>query len=107
MLCGGYTAKDQKAVRASAQTFRDNPKLDIEQVITELGVREALVLLLDAKGRPGIVQKTLIKPPESQIGQVNAAKRKVLMDDSLVAGVYETEVDRESAYEILMARAGR
>jgi len=100
-----YTAKDQKAVRAAAQTFRDNPKLDTEQVITELGVGEALVSLLDAKGRPGIVQQTLIKPPKSQIGPINATQRKTLMDNSLVAGVYEKEVDRESAYEILMARA--
>ena len=102
-----YTAKDQKAVRAAAQTFRDNPKLDTEQVITELGVGEALVSLLDAKGRPGIVQQTLIKPPKSQIGPIKAAQRKALMDDSLVAGVYEKEVGRESAYEILMARANK
>jgi DNA helicase HerA-like ATPase len=100
-----YTAKDQKAVRAAAQTFRANPKLDTEQVITELGVGEALVSLLDAKGRPGIVQQTLIKPPKSQIGPINAKQRKALMDNSLVAGVYEKEVDRESAYEILIARA--
>ena len=102
-----YTAKDQKAVRAAAKTFRDNPKLDTEQVSTELGVGEALVSLLDAKGRPGIVQQTLIKPPKSQIGPINAAQRKVLMDGSLVAGVYEKQVDRESAYEILMARADK
>ena len=100
-----YTAKDQKAVRAAAQTFRANPKLDTETVITELGVGEALVSLLDEKGRPGIVQQTLIKPPKSQIGPIKPEQRKTLMAQSLVAGVYEKEVDRESAYEILTARA--
>jgi DNA helicase HerA-like ATPase len=100
-----YTAKDQKAVRAAAQTFRANPKLDTEAVITQLGVGEALVSLLDEKGRPGIVQQTLIKPPKSQIGPIKPAQRKTLMAQSLVAGVYEKEVDRESAYEILTARA--
>jgi uncharacterized protein len=100
-----YTVKDQKAVRAAAQTFRANPKLDTETVITELGVGEALVSLLDEKGRPGIVQQTLIKPPKSQIGPIKPEQRKTLMAQSLVAGVYEKEVDRESAYEILTARA--
>ncbi len=95
-----YTAKDQKAVRAAAQTFRANPKLDTETVITELGVGEALVSLLDEKGRPGIVQQTLIKPPKSQIGPIKPQQRKTLMAQSLVAGVYEKEVDRESASEI-------
>ncbi|MCL4139383.1 UNVERIFIED_CONTAM: hypothetical protein GTU68_061680 [Idotea baltica] len=100
-----YTQKDQKAVRAAAQTFRANPKLDTETVITELGVGEALVSLLDDKGRPSIVQQTLIKPPKSQIGPIKPAQREALMATSLVAGVYEQEVDRESAYEILTARA--
>jgi len=102
-----YTVKDQKAVRAAAQTFRANPKLDTEKVITELGVGEALVSLLDAKGRPGMVQQTLIKPPKSQIGPIQAAQRQSLMSQSFVAGIYEKEVDRESAYEILMARADK
>ena len=102
-----YTAKDQKAVRAAAQTFRANPKLDTETVITQLGVGEALVSLLDEKGRPGIVQQTLIKPPKSQIGPIKPGQRKTLMAQSLVAGVYEKEVDRESAYEILTARADK
>jgi DNA helicase HerA-like ATPase len=100
-----YTARDQKAVRAAAQTFRDNPALDTEQVITELGVGEALVSLLDEKGRPQIVQRTMIKPPKSQIGPINASQRMVLMANSLVAGVYEKTIDRESAYEILTKRA--
>lgn len=100
-----YTAKDQKAVRAAAQTFRDNPKLDTEQVITELGVGEALVSLLDDKGRPKVVERTLIKPPKSQIGPILDSQRTQMMASSLVAGVYEKEVDRESAYEILIKRA--
>ena len=100
-----YTVRDQKAVKAAAQTFRANPKLDTETVITELGVGEALVSLLDEKGRPGIVQQTLIKPPKSQIGPIKPGQRKTLMAQSLVAGVYEEEVERESAYEILTSRA--
>ncbi|MDO7597942.1 MAG: DUF853 domain-containing protein [Pseudomonadota bacterium] len=100
-----YTARDQKAVRAAAQTFRDNPELDTEQVITELGVGEALVSLLDEKGRPQIVQRTMIKPPKSQIGPINDSQRMLLMANSLVAGVYEKTIDRESAYEILTQRA--
>jgi len=100
-----YTARDQKAVRAAAQTFRDNPELDTETVITELAVGEALVSLLDEKGRPQIVQRTLIKPPKSQIGPITDSQRTVLMSNSLVAGIYEKMVDRESAYEILTQRA--
>ncbi|MDB2705303.1 DUF853 domain-containing protein [Pseudomonadota bacterium] len=102
-----YTARDQKAVKAAAQTFRDNPDLDTEKLITELGVGEALVSLLDEKGRPQMVQRTLIKPPKSQIGPISASQRTVLMSNSLVAGVYEKEVDRESAYEILAERADK
>lgn len=100
-----YTAKDQKAVRAAAQTFRANPHLDTEQVITDLGAGEALVSLLDEKGRPKMVERTLIKPPKSQIGPITATKRTQMMANSLVAGVYEKVIDRESAYEILAARA--
>lgn len=100
-----YTAKDQKAVRAAAQTFRDNPDMDTEQVITELGVGEALVSLLDEKGRPQIVQRTVIKPPKSQIGPITETQRKVAITHSLVAGVYDQILDRESAYEILAKRA--
>lgn len=99
-----YTARDQKAVRAAAETFRDNPKLNTREVITELGVGEALVSLLDEKGRPSIVQQTLIKPPKSQIGPIDKGQRVVLMSNSLVAGVYEKEIDRESAFEILAKR---
>ncbi|MCW8882599.1 MAG: DUF853 domain-containing protein [Sedimenticola sp.] len=100
-----YTAKDQKALRAAAQTFRDNPKLDTEQVISELGLGEALVSTLDQKGRPQIVQRTLIRPPESQIGPIKPALRKTIISTSLVAGVYDTAIDRKSAHEILTERA--
>ena len=100
-----YTPRDQKAVKAAADTFRPNPKLDTRRVITELGVGEALVSTLDAKGRPRMVQRTMIRPPRSQIGPITKRLRRELMDDSLLAGVYEKRIDRQSAYEFLQARA--
>ena len=100
-----YTPKDQKAVKTAAQTFRPNPKLDTVKVITELGVGEALVSTLDNKGRPQIVQQTLIRPPRSQIGPVTLTLRRELMQGSIVAGIYDKPVDRKSAHEILSARA--
>ncbi|MCW8902704.1 helicase HerA-like domain-containing protein, partial [Sedimenticola sp.] len=100
-----YTAKDQKALRAAAQTFRDNPALDTEQVISELGLGEALVSTLDAKGRPQMVERTLIRPPESQIGPITKPLRQTIMAGSLVAGIYDKGVDRQSAHEILSERA--
>jgi DNA helicase HerA-like ATPase len=100
-----FTPKDQKAVKAAAETFRPNPKLDVAQVIGELQVGEALVSFLDEKGTPGIVQRALILPPHSQIGPITPEQRKQLMASSLVAGVYDQVVDRESAYERLHARA--
>jgi uncharacterized protein len=100
-----YTPKDQKAVRAAAETLRDNPKLDEQAAIGELGVGEALVSLLDEKGRPGVVERALIVPPRSQLGPITPSERQDLLRNSLVAGVYEKTVDRESAYEMLKARA--
>ncbi len=100
-----FTPLDQKAVKAAAQTFRTNPKLNVEKAITELGVGEALVSFLDEKGTPGIVERALICPPRSQIGPVTPEERQAIMKNSLVAGVYDTPVDRESAYELLKARA--
>ena len=100
-----FTPRDQKAVKAAAETFRSNPALDTEQVITELGVGEALVSTLDEKGRPAMVERTLVAPPRSQIGPITPEQRRALMEHSLVRGVYEQAVDRESAYEILKARA--
>ncbi|MEO6145689.1 MAG: helicase HerA-like domain-containing protein, partial [Sulfuriferula sp.] len=100
-----FSPRDQKAVKAAAETMRDNPNLDEESVITELGVGEALVSFLDEKGRPGMVERALILPPQGQIGPITAAQRQTLIAGSLVAGHYEKEVDRESAYEKLKARA--
>lgn len=100
-----YTPRDQKAVRAAAETFRVNPELDTGKVILELGVGEALVSFLDEKGVPGIVQRALILPPRSQIGAITPQQRQQIMRRSLVAGHYERTVDRESAYELLKKRA--
>ncbi|RJG03448.1 helicase HerA-like C-terminal domain-containing protein [Noviherbaspirillum sedimenti] len=99
-----YTPRDQKAVNAAAETFRPNPALDTAQVITELGVGEALVSFLDEKGRPNMVERAYILPPASQIGPITAEERKSAMLTSVVAGVYEKTVDRESAYEKLSSR---
>ncbi|MCX7678463.1 MAG: DUF853 domain-containing protein [Spirochaetes bacterium] len=100
-----FTPKDQKAVKAAAQTFRFNPKLNVEQAITELGVGEALISFLDENGTPGIVQRAYIIPPHSQIGPITSEERKSIMNASPVKGVYDNAVDRESAFEMLKARA--
>jgi DNA helicase HerA-like ATPase len=100
-----FTPKDQKAVKSAAETMRPNPKLKIEQVITELGVGEALVSLLDEKGRPGVTERAFVVPPGSQLGPITEAERKAAIAASPVAGHYEKQVDRESAYEKLKARA--
>jgi DNA helicase HerA-like ATPase len=99
-----YTPRDQKAVKAAAETFRANPELDIVQVISELGVGEALISFLDEKGRPNMVERAFVLPPASQIGPITDAERKALMAQSVVAGVYEKTVDRESAYEKIKGR---
>lgn len=100
-----YTPRDQKAVRATAQTMRQKPGLDIEAAITELSVGEALVSFLDAQGRPSVTERAFVLPPGSQLGPISAQQRQQLLQDSLVAGVYEKEVDRASAYEKLQERA--
>lgn len=100
-----FTPRDQKAVSAAAQTFRQNPKLKVETVITELGVGEALVSMLDDEGKPGIVDRAKILPPRSQVGAITPEQRKQIIGLSLVAGHYEKTVDRESAHEKLQARA--
>jgi DNA helicase HerA-like ATPase len=102
-----FTPKDQKAVKATAQTMRPNPQVDIESAITELAVGEALVSFLDEKGRPGITQRVYVVPPGSQIGPIQEPQRRALLAHSLVAGVYEKSVDRESAYEVLQSRASQ
>ncbi len=100
-----FSPRDQKAVKAAAETMRDNPDLDEAASITELGVGEALVSCLDEKGRPHIVERAYIVPPGGYIGPITPEKRQQLMQTSLVAGVYENTVDQESAYEVLKARA--
>ena len=102
-----FTPRDQKAVRATAETMRPNPGLDIEKAILELGVGEALVSLLDAKGTPGITERAFMMAPGSQIGPITPAERTALIAGSLVAGTYDQAVDRESAFEMLRARAQR
>ena len=100
-----FTPKDQKAVKSAAETMRPNPKLRIEQVITELGVGEALVSLLDEKGRPNVTERAFVVPPGSQLGPLTDAERKAAIAASPLAGHYEKAVDRESAHEKLKARA--
>ncbi|MBN2654884.1 MAG: DUF853 domain-containing protein [Nitrospirae bacterium] len=100
-----FTPRDQKNVKAAADTFRDNPSLDVEKTITELGVGEALVSMLDEKGRPSVVERAFICPPHSQIGPITPQQRQQIISSSLLYGHYEKMVDRESAHEILKARA--
>jgi len=99
-----YTPQEQKAVKVAAQTFRQNPKIDVEQAITQLGVGEVLISLLDEKGIPTIVDRAFVVPPVGQIGPITAEQRQQLINNSLVAGVYEQIVDRESAFEILQKK---
>ena len=101
----GYTPKDQKAIRAAAETFRQNPAYSVQEVITELGVGEALISFLDEKGRPSIVERSIILPPRSQIGPVLLEKRKEELYKSPFRGKYEQAIDRESAYEYMQKRA--
>jgi len=91
-------------VRVAAETFRINPKIDVETAITELGVGEVLISLLDEKGVPAIVERAFVVPPVGHIGPVSPEQRQQLIANSLVAGVYEQPVDRESAYERLIAQ---
>ena len=99
-----FTPRDQKAVRAAADTMRSNPGLDIATAITELAVGEALVSLLDEAGRPSVTERVYVLPPAGQIGPISAAQRQALLAQSLVAGVYERSVDRDSAFESLKGR---
>ena len=100
-----FTPRDQKAVKSAAETMRANPAIkDMATAITELGVGEALISFLDAKGRPSITERVYVIPPGSQIGPITPEQRKALIEGSLVAGAYEKAVDRESAYERLKGR---
>jgi hypothetical protein len=100
-----YTPRDQKAVRSAAETFRSNPKLEVEEVISQLGVGEALVSLLDEKGVPTVVDRAFVCPPRSQLAPLEPAERQQVIQRSTVRGAYEKTVDRESAYEMLKVRA--
>ena len=102
-----FTPKDQKAVRAAAETMRDNEDLDEKTALMELGVGEALISFLDEKGTPGITQRALIIPPFSQIGPISHEQRQALMKNSIVGDTYDRTVDTESAYEILTQRLDR
>lgn len=99
-----FTPRDQKAVKAAATTFRQNPAIDVEAAILELGVGEALVSLLDEKGTPGIVRRALIVPPHSRLGSITPEERRRVMQSSIIAGVYDQDIDRESAYEMIRER---
>ncbi len=100
-----FTKRDQRAIKAAAETFRINPDLDVEETITELKVGEALVSTLDEEGAPTVVQRTLIKPPRSRLGPVTKKERAIIQSISPVEGKYDEEVDRESAEEVLLAKA--
>jgi uncharacterized protein len=100
-----FTPRDQKAVKATAETMRANPAFDTEKAITELAVGEALISFLDEKGRPGITERCFVIPPASQIGPITGAERESIIKASLLFGHYEKQVDNESAYERLRARA--
>ena len=101
-----FTPRDQKAVKAVAETMRANPALDTEKAIMELAVGEALISFLDEKGTPGITRRAFVVPPASRIGPITPEERRALIDGSIVAGVYEKAVDRVSAFEMLRDRAG-
>jgi DNA helicase HerA-like ATPase len=100
-----YSPREQKAVKTAADTFRPNPAFDCATVITNLGTGEALVSTLEAKGAPSIVERTLIRPPSARVGPVSDAERQLVMDHSPVLGIYDEDIDRESAFELLAARA--
>lgn len=99
-----FTPRDQKAVRAAAETFRTNPKFDVAQTITELGVGEALVSTLEPDGKPGVVDRTLMRPPSSRLGPITDEERRFILERSPVRGLYDRTIDRESAYERLITR---
>jgi DNA helicase HerA-like ATPase len=102
-----FTPRDQKAVKSAAETFRPNPEVDVEASITELGVGEALISLLDEKGRPTPVERAFVCPPASRLGPATDDERQQTIRSSLLYGHYEKQVDRESAYEQLKSRAAQ
>ncbi|MEM9474659.1 MAG: helicase HerA-like domain-containing protein [Pseudomonadota bacterium] len=100
-----FTARDKKALKLAAETYRENPRFSTEDAIREVGTGEAVTSFLIDKGAPGIVERTLIRPPSSQLGPITKAERADVMAASLIGAKYETPKDRESAYEVLKARA--
>ena len=100
-----FTPRDQKAVKAAAETFRQNAAIDIVSVVTQLGVGEALVSFLDDKGMPSMVERAFVVPPRSQVGPITADERQATVTSSLLYGHYEKLLDRESAFEVLRGRA--
>jgi len=100
----GYTPKEQKAIKVSAQSFRPNPNFDTVDIISELGVGEALVSVLDSKGRPNVVGQTLIRPPSSRLGPATMAERKDVMAESDMGSKYDEMIDRKSAEEMLNSK---
>ncbi len=102
-----FTAKDQKQLRMAADTYRPNPRFETEEAIRDVGVGEAVTSMLQKKGVPGIVERTLIRPPSSQLGPITQAERASVMSESPMAGKYDAAIDRESAFELLKARADK
>ncbi|MFD2739240.1 helicase HerA-like domain-containing protein [Sulfitobacter aestuarii] len=102
-----FTGKDRRELRQAAQTYRENPRFDTEEAIREVGVGEAVTSLLQRKGVPGMVERTLIRPPSSQLGPIKESERAVLMANSRMAGKYDARLDRDSAFEMLRARAAQ
>ncbi|KZX93202.1 MULTISPECIES: helicase HerA-like domain-containing protein [unclassified Sulfitobacter] len=100
-----FTARDRKELRQAAETYRENPRFDTEEAIREVGVGEAVTSMLQRKGVPGVVERTLIRPPSSRLGPITVAERAAVLAESDLAGKYETVQDRNSAYEMLKARA--
>jgi hypothetical protein len=100
-----YTPREQQAVKVAADTFRPNPAFSTAEVISQLGIGEALVSVLEEKGIPSIVGRTLIRPPSSRMGPITPGERAQVMAQSPVGGLYDTAVDRESAYEVLTKKA--
>ena len=100
-----FTRRDQKNLRAAADTYRENPRFDVEDAIKDVGVGEAVTSFLVKKGMPGMVERTLIRPPSSQLGPITEVERRAVMNGSPVAGKYETVLDRDSAFEMLQKRA--
>ena len=99
-----FTPKDQKAVKTAADTFRANPDFKVEQAITELAVGEALISCLDEQGTPQIVERAWIMPPYSSFSPISTEERQACISQSVIAGVYEQQLDRESAYEMLQQK---